>query len=157
MDDGSKRIRPNYESDEFDVREASFSSHNHWTDLVVSLFGKLIKHSSTSRVLVICTIAGCGFVAWAMNESPWPAFCVCALLVSLCVIGVLLDYFCKNREEVRPNSLGFESEVQGQTRSIERDDGHDSLRGPAKGACPVRSDHRREGERREDHHPSWNG
>lgn len=154
MYSGLKEIRPEYESEVFEVFEVSFGDVK-----VVSVRGN--ASNSIMCMLVLAAMFVCTSVVWAMNESPWPAVAICGMAVGLCVFGVLFDHFNKAREEdgeeICPDPSRFESEVSGQTRTIERHDGHDSLRGPTEGTGPLRSDNRGEGEGREDHHPTRDG
>src|SRR5687768_15050993 len=104
-------IRPDFESDDYDVRDISFEAPSSIRKLAVLIGDVFDNHHSTARIISVSAVIATPFVAWSLGKEPWAAVVAIAILFVFCVFGVFFD----SKEKVRPGSSGSEPEMPGHS------------------------------------------
>lgn len=130
------KVKTNFDDEKYEVFGVEFDAKPTWAHHVASLTGKFLAHDSGSRVQVVSTVAGCAFISWAMNKSPWQAVIICFSLIVLSLVGVIFEY--RKAEAIGPSPLGPQPEVSRDTGTVERTNGRDALGSPAESTDDLR-------------------
>src|SRR5262245_46928693 len=144
-----KTVRPDYDNECYEVRNVQFEEPQKGKLLSAFLYllGFFLNHQSTLRVVPVCGIAACAFIAWAMRDFPETALGICLAIVALCATGVILEYVCETKE-IRSSPSRPEPEVPRDAGTTQRIDQHKPVRSSAKVARAVRSRRSRAARRR---------
>ena len=149
-----KTVRPDFENECYEVQHVQFEEPEKGKLLSAVLFlaGFFLNHQSTLRVVPVCGIAACAFIAWAMRGAPETARGICLAILALCATGVILEYVCETKE-ISSSASRPEPEVPRDAGTTQRIDEHKPLRSPAKVARSVRHRRSRAAKRRKGSDP----
>lgn len=149
-----KTVKPAFENECYEVQNVQFEEPQKGKLLSACLYllGFFLNHQSNVRVVPVCGIAACAFIAWAIRDAPLTALGICLAIVALCATGVILEYVCET-QKVSASPSRPEPEVSRNAGATQRIDEHEPVRSPAKIARSVRSRRSRTARRRKGSDP----